>query len=388
MPKRSIRGGKVELIMLRACQHSQHVGRRAREELLAAHLRELYKSYFRKVWIVSLLCACDTAEFSTRQSAREPQLARVAHDSRTVDSSSARLRLGERLFSEKSVSLDSTLACATCHIPTRAFTESLATSRGIGVLARSRNAPSLLDVAVQRANFDWDGRASTLEDQLRGVFSVTGDMGLDVRTAVARLRTEPAYDSLFVEAYGRVVDEEALFAAIVAYQKSLSATGSRFNRFYLGGDSTALSAQEKRGWLAFKNGKFGCAGCHNAIPDPGRRGTLLFQDGRFHNLGVGYEKGRMLDLGRYAVTNDSLDWGAFKTPTLNNVALTAPYMHDGSIPTLEEVVDFYARGGVRNPNLDPVVRPLKMSRKDRDDLVSFMRSLSEETLTTAAPTSK
>jgi cytochrome c peroxidase len=140
-------------------------------------------------------------------------------------------------------------------------------------------------------------------------------------------------------------------AALVAFQESLIVTESRFDRFYLGGDSTALSATEVRGWRLFRSGRAGCGGCHVPFPEPGGSGIIVFSDRRFHNLGVGYENGRMEDVGRYGVTRQPRDWGAFMTPSLRNVSMTAPYMHDGSVATLEDVVEFYEKGGVKNPEI-------------------------------------
>ena len=287
--------------------------------------------------------------------------------------------LGARLFADVNLSRDSTTSCATCHSPFRVFSEPREVSHGIGLHARKRNTPSLVNVAIRRPPFDWDGRAGTLEDQLRGVFSVDGDMGIDLVSAVAVARNSPYYDSEFRRVYGRPVDVHALAAAIIVFQRTLTILGSRFDRYYLESDSTALSPSEKRGWALFRSNKAGCAGCHIPFPDP-ETGIILFEDIRFHNLGVGYNDGRMEDVGRYGVTRRPGHWGSFRTPSLRNVALTSPYMHDGSLATLEEVVDFYAKGGIRNPNLDPVIGRRNLSQQDRADLVAFLRSLTTEWL--------
>jgi cytochrome c peroxidase len=269
-------------------------------------------------------------------------------------------------------------------MPYRAFTEPRPVSHGIGLHARKRNTPSLINIAGFRSSFDWDGRASTLEAQLRGVFSATGDMGIDLSEAVARVRVNRDYDPEFRRVYGRRADVASVAAAFADYQRSLNVGGSRFERFYLGGDSTALSAAELRGWRLFRTGRAGCAGCHTPLPDPAGSGALEFSDDRFHNLGVGYRDGRMGDVGRYSVTRRPSDWGKFHTPPLLNVELSAPYMHDGSLATLEDVVEFYAKGGVRNPNLDVVMGRRDLSKREQSDLVAFLRTLTTPWLVDSA----
>ncbi|GIW51507.1 MAG: cytochrome-c peroxidase [Gemmatimonadales bacterium] len=295
-----------------------------------------------------------------------------------------RIRLGARLFEDVRLSRDSSISCATCHMPSYAFAEPRPVSHGIGERARKRNTPTLINVAVFRSSFDWDGRAESLEEQLRGVFTVSGDMGLDLPEAVRRIAQDASYRRWFRRAYGRLPDAQSVLSALVEFLRSLVVTGSRFDRFYLGGDSTALSESEISGWRLFRSAKAGCAGCHVPLPDPGGSGVIVFTDNRFHNLGVGYKDGRMEDVGRYGVTRRPRDWGAFVTPSLNSVALTAPYMHDGSLETLEDVVEFYARGGIRNPNIDDVIAERKFSDQEKADLVAFLRALTVEWLSDSA----
>ncbi len=329
--------------------------------------------------VAALVVACDD---SSRLSAF-PELASAGMSGSGVipePLSNERIALGARLFEDVGLSRDSSMSCATCHMPSHAFTEPRAVSHGIGGRARKRNTPSLINVGVFRSSFDWDGRVATLEDQLRGVFAVTGDMGIDLGEAVARVREDSSYDMAFRRAYGRPPDVGGLLDALAEFQRSLVVAESRFNRFYLGGDSTALSESEIRGWRLFRSNKAGCAGCHGPLPDPGGANMLVFSEAGFHNLGVGYEDGRMEDVGRYAVTRLPSDWGAFQTPSLHNVALTPPYMHDGSLATLEDVVEFYAQGGIRNPNIDAVMVERELTEQDRADLVAFLRALTTEWL--------
>jgi cytochrome c peroxidase len=288
-----------------------------------------------------------------------------------------------RLFSDVRLSIDSTISCATCHMPGYAFAEPRQRSQGIGPEARRRNAPSLINVAVFRDDFDWDGRARTLEAQLDDVFSPSGDMGVHLRETVSRL-SEPADEGAFTRAYGGGPSPERIKDALVAFQRTLLVSDSRFELAYLGGNMDSLTEAERRGFELFRSGKAGCAGCHVPMPDPDGSGALLFADGRFHNLGVGYAEGRMSDLGRYEVTRDPSDWGAFRTPSLRNVALTAPYMHDGSLETLSDVIAFYEAGGISNPNLDPIMVRRTLSQTERIDLITFLKSLTSEGLTDSA----
>jgi cytochrome c peroxidase len=294
--------------------------------------------------------------------------ARASHVAPSIE-----ISLGARLFQDPRLSRDSTISCATCHVPSYAFAEPRALSHGIGLRARKRNAPSLIDVGVFRTGFDWDGRAAALSDQLRGVFAEDGDMGIDLGTALARIQDDSAYLAHFRRAYSRAPDIDGLLSALVAFQGTLTARGSRFERYYLGGDSAAMTSAEVDGWRIFRTA--GCGGCHVPLPDPGGSGVLVFSDDRYHNLGVGYENGRMGDVGRYLVTHQPSDWGAFRTPSLSNVGVTGPYMHDGSLVTLEDVIAFYAKGGTANPNLDPVMAALSFSEVERAHLVAFLRAL-------------
>lgn len=248
-------------------------------------------------------------------------------------------------------------------------------SHGLGAASRKRNTPTLVNATVFRSNFDWDGRAATLMDQLRGVFSPAGDMGIDLGEAVERTRSIASYDAEFRRVLGRAVDVEAFVSVLIAFQQSLRIGESRFDRYYLGGDSTALTAAETRGWHLFRSARAGCGGCHVPLPDPEGSDIIIFSDNSFHNLGIGYRDGRIDDVGLYAVTHRPSHWGAFRTPSLANVAITAPYMHDGSLGTLEAVIDFYANGGIGNPNLDAVMVPRHLTPRDRADLVAFLGAL-------------
>jgi cytochrome c peroxidase len=258
-----------------------------------------------------------------------------------------KVRLGEQLFFDTRLSADGTLSCASCHDPARAFSDARRVAVGIGGAQGARNAPALINRGYGRSFF-WDGRAATLEQQVLQPIFDRRELGLD-RAELER-RT------------GMAASEVA--DALASYVRTIRSGNSRFDR-YVAGDRMVLTDLEKRGLELFR-GAGECTTCH-AGPN--------FTDERFHNTGVAWRDGGFTDVGRYAVTREERDRGAFKTPTLRDVALTAPYMHDGSMTTLEEVVDFYAAGGRPNPSLDPQFRRVALPPDDRRALVAFLHAL-------------
>lgn len=254
---------------------------------------------------------------------------------------------GRELFFNTALSADRSLSCASCHDPNKAFADSRAVSIGVHGAKGTRNAPSLVNAGFGRSFF-WDGRATTLEAQVLGPISNPVEMGLDASQIEARTGMKP-------------VD---VANALSSYLRTIRSRDSRFDYFRAGQESM-LTAEEKAGFDVFR-GRGGCAGCH---------GGPNMTDEQFHNTGVGFKNGKSTDEGRMAVTHELRDAGAFKTPTLRDIALTAPYMHDGSLATLEDVVTFYSNGGVRNPNLDPRVRPSRLSAEEQRQLVAFLKAL-------------
>jgi cytochrome c peroxidase len=260
---------------------------------------------------------------------------------------SEKIELGRRLFFDRRLSRDGTIACATCHDPSRAFSDDLPIAIGIGGRAGRRNVPALINRGYGRAFF-WDGRETTLEAQVLRPIEDPNEM-----------------DSTVAAAAGRVgLPRDELANALATFVRTVLSGNSRVDRF-INGDRRALSDDEQRGLQVFR-GKGNCMTCHVGP---------TFSDEDFHNTGVAFADQRFLDLGRFNVTGKEADRGAFKTPTLRDVALTAPYMHDGSLATLEDVVDFYDRGGRANPNLDEDIRPLKLAPDDRRALTAFLRAL-------------
>ncbi len=282
------------------------------------------------------------------------------------------IELGRRLFFEPALSADGTISCASCHRPEHGFADPRALSKGVGGQDGPRNTPTVLNGVYFERQFH-DGRADSLEEQVEGPVTSPVEMAQTRAGAVARIGAAGDYQTGFERAFGPgPVTFEKIAMAIASFERTLVSGDSPFDRFYFGRDPAALSEEARRGWEVFRLPEKGdCAVCHLV----GAR-AALFTDNLFHNLGVGLDAGGDLtDLGRSNVTGRDADRGAFKTPSLRNVALTAPYMHDGSLKTLREVIDFYAVGGRPNPSLDPEIKPLLLSEQDRRDLEAFLESL-------------
>lgn len=277
----------------------------------------------------------------------------------------AAAQLGKRLFFDPILSRDRTVACASCHDPAFGFADPRPVSRGVGDRAGSRNAPHLANLAWVRTGLFWDGRAATLEAQAGQPIENPVEMNLSLPEAVARLNADATYVSAFQRAYAVAPTEDALRKALASFVRTLVSTDSAYDRF-LRGDPSALSASAARGRELFLGERTGCFHCHSE--------RTLTNDG-FFNDGSYVEGG---DVGREAITKRAGDRGKFRTPSLRNVALTAPYMHDGSVATLEAVVDQYARGGRGDPSTDVQVQPLDLDESEKADLVAFLRSLTDE----------
>lgn len=278
--------------------------------------------------------------------------------------SAGKVSLGRRLFFDEKLSGDGSVSCATCHQPARAFADNRPVAIGIDNRLGRRNTPSLLNIAYSE-NLFWDGRSSSLEEQVLLPLVNPQEMGGALPAILSYLRNDTRYPKQFGAAFGEgQITVERLAKALASYQRSLLSGGSPFDRFKVLDEPKAFSAKSARGYALFR-GKARCAFCHE---EP------LFTDGLFHNTGVGWQS-TPRDLGRYEESGRPEDLGRFKTPSLRNVALTAPYMHDGSIATLKEVIAFYSRGGGTNPHLDPAVKPLGLSAEERAELLSFLQTL-------------
>ncbi len=274
----------------------------------------------------------------------------------------AKIRLGAQLYFDPRLSADNTISCATCHDPATAWANHHPTDTGIRGQVGGRNSGTILDSAYMRYQF-WDGRAGSLEEQALGPIHNPIEMGETLENVVRKLNAIPGYRAQFEQVFGTEATTDGIAKAIAAFERTVVSGPSPFDR-YLMGDKHALTPAARRGLDLF-NGKAHCSPCHS--------GPML-SDQSFHNLGVGMRVANP-DIGREKVTNDPADLGRFKTPTLRNIALTAPYLHDGSEKTLKDVVEFYDRGGVPNPNLDPLMVPLGLTGREKADLVAFLESL-------------
>jgi cytochrome c peroxidase len=273
-----------------------------------------------------------------------------------------RVKLGAALFSDPVLSGDGRVSCASCHRAESAFADTVAASAGAFGRRTARNAPSLLNAGFLR-EFFWDGRTTSLEEQVLQPITHPLEMAADPDSVLARLLMVPTYRAAFTSEFGGVT-RVGLARALASYVRTLQSGGSRADR-YFAGDSSALDSLELAGFRLFI-GRANCSRCH---------GGPLLTDGDFHNTGVSADG---LDSGRYAVTQQPSDRGRFRTPSLRNVARSAPYMHDGSVETLEAVLDLYDRGGNPNPNLDAALRPLRFTSEERSALIAFLRALNSE----------
>ena len=319
-----------------------------------------------------------------------------------------KIALGDKLFHDERFSSTGKVSCSTCHLAEKAFTDGpLSVSEGIDKKTGTRNAPTVVNAAYFDTMF-WDGRSPSLEDQALHPFVNPVEMGLKNHDPILRIvRSDPEYATAFEVVFGKsgeAITMTEVTQAIAAFERVQVSGGSPFDRWYFGGEKDALTDAQKRGFDLFVN-KGRCVSCHVV-----EQTQALFTDNRFHNIGVGINDiqddvpalageflkaeatlaevdvkvltdARTSEIGRFAVTRGFDDLGSFKTSTLRNIAVTAPYMHDGSVETLLDAVVHYNNGGVTNEG-DPVndflsggIRPLNLTDEEMDDLVAFMEAL-------------
>lgn len=280
----------------------------------------------------------------------------------------AKWELGRHLFFDTRLSADGQVSCASCHAPELAFADSLPTSFGSDFVSGVRNAPALMNLSWQ-PRFHREGGIPSLEAQVLAPVQDPLEFNRDVVEAVEQLAADEQYQAWAEEGFGRPFDAFVMTRALAAFERTLISGSSRYD-LWLQGNSDALTPAELRGMELFTD--LECAGCHSDV---------WLTDFETHNNGLYSE---FLDPGAFRLTFDSADVGAFKTPTLRNVAMTGPYMFDGSLVSLEEVVDHYVAGGAQHPNQDPRIRPRDISAQDREDLVAFLNALSDEAFVTWA----
>jgi len=312
-----------------------------------------------------------------------------------------KVALGRKLFYDRRLSLNNTFSCAMCHIPEQGFTSNeMATAVGVEGRTVRRNSPSLYNVAYFRSLFH-DSRESTLEQQVWGPLLAHNEMANpSIGYVIDKIRQYPDYKNAFQKAFAKPAGMETIGMAIAGYERTLNSANSAFDRWYYGKNKKALNDKAQLGFKLF-TGKAGCSVCHTVTPK-----YALFTDNGLHNTGIGYaeamnkpsasrrvqvapglyvdvastlidsvSEAAANDLGRYEVTQKPEDRWKYKTPSLRNIGLTAPYMHNGSLATLAQVVQFYNRGGHANENLDPSIKPLNLSTSEIEALIAFLESL-------------
>ncbi len=312
-----------------------------------------------------------------------------------------KISLGRKLFYDRRLSLNNTFSCAMCHVPEQGFTSNeMATAVGIEGRTVRRNSPTVYNVAYAQALFH-DSRETTLEQQIWAPLLAHNEMANpSIGYVIEKINNSADYKGLFKKAFDKEPSMETIGMAIASYERTLNSANSAFDRWYYGKDKQALDEKAQRGFDLF-NGKANCSNCHSITSN-----HALFTDNNNHNTGIGYaeamaktDKSQRVqvapgvyvdvaatlinsvaetkpnDLGRYEVTQKPEDRWKYKTPSLRNVSLTAPYMHNGTFATLQQVVEFYNRGGIANENLDPLIKPLNLTELEIADLTAFLESL-------------
>ncbi len=315
--------------------------------------------------------------------------------------SAAKISLGRKLFYDRRLSFNNTVSCAMCHIPEQGFTSNeLAASIGVEGRSVRRNAPTVYNVAYAQKLFH-DGRESTLEQQVWGPLLAHNEMANpSIGHVLEKISNSPDYKNLFEAVFHRQANMETVGMALASYERTLNSADSPFDRWHFGKHASAINLSAQRGYQLF-TGKAACSSCHSLAEH-----TALFTDQQLHNTGIGYSQAmsktpettsvqiapgiftnvstttmqsvaetKANDLGQYEITQNPAHRWSYKTPSLRNVGLTAPYMHNGSLAQLRDVVDFYNKGGAINENLDPLIKPLHLDTQEQEDLVAFLQTL-------------
>ncbi len=286
----------------------------------------------------------------------------------------ARVELGKKLFFDPRLSGSGIMSCATCHNPTLDWADGLALARGDLMGMLDRNTPTIINTAFNTSQF-WDGRAATLEDQALGPIASRAEMNMSIVIALSTIRDIKGYQKWFELAYpGEGINKSTLARAIASFERSIISRNTAFDQV-VRGSSGAMSEQAKEGFKLF-NGKGRCNKCHTGFN---------FTDNSFHNIGVKPAADGFNDQGRFVITPLPAMRGAFKTPTLRNVARTGPYMHNGIYKTLDEVMDHYIRGGDVTDNLSVEMKPVDLTPGEKAAIIAFMRALTDDTIRFTLP---
>lgn len=330
---------------------------------------------------LAITSACSTAPGKNSASSemselQKWQLPSAAPFPEGNEPTAARLELGKMLFFDPRLSHDKNMSCATCHNPSLGWSDGLPKGRGFKSQELGRATPTIINTAFNSIQM-WDGRKKDLEDQATGPMETDVEMNTDFDQFFPWITTNEGYRMAFEKAYpGEGITKNTIAKAIASFERSVISNHSPFDR-WINGDKTAMTPQQVRGFYLFKDeNKGNCAVCHDA-PN--------FTDNGFHNIGLASFGVKTPDLGRFHQKPLKLMKGAFKTPTLRDVALTAPYFHDGSAETLMDVVEHYARQGDVKTNLSPNLKAIKLTQQEKADIVAFMEALTSEPEPIALP---
>ena len=287
---------------------------------------------------------------------------------------SDREKLGKTLFFDPRISGDGNASCATCHNPGLAWTDGLPTAKGAKSVILDRKSPTIFNAAYH-TELMWDGRKKSLEDQASGPMEAPTEMNADMTRLLASLNTISGYKKMFAKAYpGEPINEDTVTKAIATFERTIVSKNSPFDK-WVKGDSKALTKQQVKGFELFV-GKGNCLDCHSGA---------TFSDNGYHNIGLASYGRENPDLGRYAIKAVDSRKGAFKTPTLREISRRAPYFHDGSVKTLEEVIEHYNKGGEVTTNLDKAIKPLNLTNDEKKAIVAFLESLTSPFVAVALP---
>ena len=332
---------------------------------------------FRAVSLLATLCVVLSSSAVLRSA--EPELGKPPLGLKPVPVpadnplTKEKVELGKQLYFDPRLSCDETVSCASCHDPKKGWSNGEGVATGVRNQKGGRSAPTIINAAYSDLQF-WDGRANQLEGQALGPIQNPIEMDHKIEDCCLKLNKIEGYRKQFQKVFGTDVTPDGIAKAIAAFERTILSGDAPFDRFKAG-DKSALSEAAQRGRALFF-GKAQCSSCHTGHS---------FSDFSFHNIGVGMEKEKP-DLGRYEVSKQIGDKGAFKTPTLREIARTGPYMHDGRFATLEEVVDYYNKGGFANPQLDEGIFPLNLKPEEKADLITFLKEgLSSESYPDVEP---